>query len=47
MAAVITGSVVIWFADAEGLADPAGEGNRSLTGRTILAILEHFTEPAT
>jgi hypothetical protein len=47
VAAVITGSVVIWFADAEGLADPAGEENRSLTGRTILAIFEHFTEPAT
>ena len=45
MAAQVTGSVIIWFADPEALADPAGEEGWSLTSRTMFAIFLQFTEP--
>jgi hypothetical protein len=47
VAAQISGSVIIWFADEESLDDPAGEDGWSLASRVILAIFRQFTEPAT
>ena len=46
VAAQISGSAIIWFADPESLKDPTGEDGWSLTARTILAIFLQFTEPA-
>jgi hypothetical protein len=45
VAAQISGSVIIWFADPGSLEDPAGEDGWSLASRTILAIFMQFTEP--
>lgn len=45
IAAQIAGSVVTWFADADIVADPLGEPNRSLMSRTIVAIFDSLTEP--
>jgi hypothetical protein len=46
VACQIAGAVSVWFADPQGLADPAGEDGSSLTSRAILAIFRQFTEPA-
>ena len=45
VAAQISGAAIIWFADPEGLDDPAGQGGWTLASRTIFAIFTQFTEP--
>jgi hypothetical protein len=46
VAAQINGSVVIWYHDPAILDDPLNEDGWSLVSRSILAIFERFTEPA-
>jgi AcrR family transcriptional regulator len=45
VAAQIAGSVVVWFADPAILDDPAGEPDRSLMSRSVLALFDRLTEP--
>ncbi len=46
ISAQIAGSVVTWYADPALLDDPLGETEASLMSRSVLALFERLTEPA-